>query len=251
MVEEVVKELPEAVLPEITILVPTWNRTKFFKLFVMNLMCQDYPHHLLKVIIDDDGDERFITNEETLTDFKKYISPMEITYITNKPRRSIGKKRDDLIKECKTKIFVFMDDDDIYLPTYISHTYNTMKEKKAGCAGCDKMLFCMTQRNFDIHAINCGNQVKLIHEATLMMTKKWYRASCKFADSSQGEGKNIFEGYNEKSIAITDITQIMCCVQHDGNTVEKLQFAREDNKIDLNLSDELISILKEILEIKE
>ena len=47
-------------LPEITILCPTWNRHKFLRLFAMNLKLQDYPHTKLKVIIDDDGDEKFI-----------------------------------------------------------------------------------------------------------------------------------------------------------------------------------------------
>jgi len=39
----------------------------------------------------------------------------------------------------------------------------------------------------------------------------------------------------------------MVCLQHDGNTVDKMQFAREDNKLDIELSDELIHKLKSIL----
>ena len=47
-------------LPEITILVPTWERSKFLPLFLMNLKSQIYPQHLLKLIIDDDGNDKFI-----------------------------------------------------------------------------------------------------------------------------------------------------------------------------------------------
>tara|TARA_R100000773_G_C4107047_1_gene49076 strand:- start:109 stop:486 length:378 start_codon:yes stop_codon:yes gene_type:complete len=125
-----------------------------------------------------------------------------------------------------------------------------MKDKRAGCVGSDKMLFCMTERNFDIHAINCGNNVKLIHEATIMATKKWYRASCKFQDSSQGEGKNIFVGYESK-VAITDVAKIMCCIQHGENTIEKLQFAKDENKLEIRLDDNLINLIKQILDIKD
>ena len=247
---EVVHDIPEPVLPEITILVPTWNRHKFLDLFVMNLKNQDYPHDKLKVIIDDDGSQKFITDEKELNDVKEFLHPMKVKYITGRPRRSIGKKRNQLVKDADTKIVSFLDDDDIYLPTYISHTYQTMINKKAKCAGSDKMLFCMTQNNFDVHAINCGNTVKLVHEATLMFTKKWFKASCGFGDNSMGEGKSLFTGH-ESQVAITDITKIMICVQHSENTVEKLQFAREDNKVHIKLNPQLIDLIKRILNIKD
>ena len=233
-------------LPDITILVPTFNRSKFLPLFLMNLKNQNYPHNKLKLIIDDDGENKFISD---IDEVRRILHPIEVRYFKDRPRRSIGKKRNDLIKDCETKILCFMDDDDVYLPTYISYSYETMKQKRAGCVGSDKMLFCMTQKNFDIHAINCGDNVKLIHEATLMMTKKWFRASCGFADGSQGEGKNLFFGMESK-VAITDITKVMCCLQHEGNTVEKLQFAKDDNKLDIRLDDKLINLIKNILDIK-
>ena len=250
MVKEVIHDVPEPELPEITILCPVWKRHEFLDLFVMNLKNQDYPHNKLKVIIDDDSDsERFITDEEELQQIKQYLHPIQIKYITGRPRRSIGKKRNDLVKDADTKIVCFFDSDDIYLQTAVSHTYETMINKKCKCSGSDKMLFRMTQKNFDIHAIDCGNTVKLVHEgACLMFYKKWFRASCGFADGSVGEGKNLFFGMESK-VAITDITKIMVCIQHDQNTVDKLQFARDDNKMDITLNPQLIALLKRILNI--
>lgn len=230
-------------MEEITVLVPTWNRSKFLPLFLMNLKCQDYPHHLLKLIIDDDGTDKFI---QDIDEVKRILHPIEVQYINNKPRRTIGKKRNDLVKECKTKIFCFLDDDDVYFPTYISHSYQVLKENKAGCVGSDKMVFCMTDRNFDLHAIDCGNRAVMIHEATMMMTKKWYKASCKFGNNSQGEGKNIFVGH-EKTVAFTDIMKVMCCVQHGSNTVNKLQFAKDDNKLPFGLDDKFKELLEKLL----
>jgi len=227
----------------ITILIPTYNRSKFLPLCLLNIKSQQYPHHLLNVIIDDDGEEDFI---QDLNQVKNYLAPIDVKYIKRDTKRTIGKKRNDLIKECKTKIFCFLDDDDIYFPTYITHSYQVMKFKKAGCVGCDKMVFCMTERDFDLHAIDCGNRAVMIHEATIMMTKKWYKASCKFANNSCGEGKNIFTGH-ERNVAITDIMKIMCCVQHPGNTINKLQFANEDNKLDFSISEEFKKLLHDIL----
>lgn len=237
-------------LPEISILVPVWNRQNFLPLLVMNLKSQLYPHSLLTVVIDDDteqSDDKFITDLQL---FKQMIAPIKVDYIYGKPRRSIGKKRHDLIKACKTKIFMFMDSDDVYFPTAISHSYEVlqqnMKKNKYGCAGSDKMLFCMTDKDFGVYAINCGDNIKLIHEATIMATKKWYLASPKFGNTSQGEGGHLFYK-NENNVGITDIDKIMVCVQHEGNTVDKLQFATDDKKVNVEISPEFKNVLSNIL----
>ena len=69
--------------PEITILVPTYDRHKFLPLFVMNLKSQTYPADRLKLIIADDFEYgRFITD---IDEFKREIHPIELTYLqTNK-----------------------------------------------------------------------------------------------------------------------------------------------------------------------
>jgi len=236
-------------LPEITILMPVWKRSEFLPLVVMNLKSQNYPHQNLRLLIDDDTenpDERFITNNKILQEVKEALHPIKVDYITGKPRRSIGKKRNDLIKACKTKIFMFFDSDDVYLPCAISYSYSVLKSNKFGCIGSDKMLFCMYDRDFSVHAIDCGNNKRLIHEATIMATKKWWKASCKFSDGSRGEGANLFAGHESK-VGITDVSKVMICVQHSGNTIDKLQFAKDQNKLKIEISDELKEILSKIL----
>ena len=231
---------------DITILVPVWNRVNFLPLLLMNLKSQDYPHEHLRLIIDDDTenpDERFIKN---LHEVEKMLYPIKVQYITGKPRRSIGKKRNDLIKACKTKIFMFFDSDDVYLPSAVSYSYSVLKQNKFGCVGSDKMIFCMTERDFSIHAIDCGNTKRLIHEATIMGTVKWWRASCKFSDGSKGEGANLFAGHESK-VGITDVSKVMICVQHGENTIDKLQFAKDENKLKIEISDELKDVLNKIL----
>ena len=227
----------------ISVLVPTYNRSKFLPLFLLNIKKQKYPHDKIHVIIDDDGDTPFIND---LNYVRQVLHPMKVLYSYNRERRTIGKKRNNLIKMCKTKIFAFMDDDDIYHNTYLTHSYETLKSKKVGCVGSDKMLFCMTDKNFDVHAIDCGDNVRMIHEASLMMTKKWYNASNKFNNHNTGEGKQLFDGF-ENDVAITDIMKCMLCVQHGDNTVDKLQFAKDDNKIDIEITDDFKNILNDIL----
>jgi glycosyltransferase involved in cell wall biosynthesis len=240
-------------LPEITILIPAWNRQNFLNLIVMNIKSQLYPHNKIKVIIDDDSEDKLkqlIPSVALLSEIKRHLHPIQLTYINNKPRRSIGKKRNDLIKECKTKIFAFMDSDDLYMNTYLTHSYELMKEKKVGCVATDKMIFCMTSKNFDLHCINCGDQIRQCHEATIVATKKWFRASSGFATKGFGEGKNLFDN-GRQDVAISDINKVMMCIQHGENSVDKLQFAKEENKLDFGISEDIKKILKSVLGMKD
>tara|TARA_R110000744_G_scaffold145320_1_gene257891 strand:- start:166 stop:897 length:732 start_codon:yes stop_codon:yes gene_type:complete len=232
-------------LPEITILIPTYNRRKFLPLILRNIFVQDYPHDKIKVLFDDDGKDKLFIDSE-LNQVREELKPIRFDTINHNEWRSIGTKRNELIKCCTTKIFAFMDDDDIYMPTYLSHSYSTLKLNNAGCVGSDKMLFCMTDKDFGVYAMNCGNNIHLIHEATIMATKKWFKGSCKFSENSAGEGKNLFEGQKNK-VAITDIKNIMICIQHDSNTIDKIQFSDPKYKIDLQMEPKMIELIQTIL----
>lgn len=235
-------------MEQISILVPTYKRRRFLPLLIRNIKLQEYPHKLLKVIIDDDSpeDEKLIISNQELKDIQKHLYPIQLEYKYSKNKRSIGKKRNDLIKSADTKIIAFMDDDDVYMPTYISYQYQLLKDNKAGCVGSNKMIFTMSEKDWEVYAIDCGDVKHLIHEATLMMTKKWYRASCGFENSSQGEGKTIFQG-NERKVVISDVMKCMICLQHPWNTIDKLQFCKDECRVKIDINEDLIKILENIL----
>ena len=87
----------------ISILTPTYNRNKFLKFYINNIKKQQYPHNLLDVIIDDDGDEPFISN---LDEVRNFLFPIKLTYLRYNQKRSIGIKRNNLVKNSKNKIFI-------------------------------------------------------------------------------------------------------------------------------------------------
>ena len=232
----------------ITILVPSYKRRRFLPLLIRNIKLQEYPHQLLSVIIDDDSpeDEKLIISNQELKDIQEHLHPIKLQYKYSKNKRSIGKKRNELVKSAETKIITFMDDDDVYMPTYITYQYQLLKENKAGCVGSNKMIFTMSEKDWKVYAIDCGDVKSLIHEATLMMTKKWYRASCGFENSSQGEGKNIFVGM-ERTVVISDVVRCMICLQHPWNTIDKLQFCKDECRINIEINEDLKNILEKIL----
>lgn len=239
----------------ITILIPSWKRRRFLPLLISNLKHQQYPHDLLTVIIDDDGiekpEDQLIKDDKELHEIKEHLQPIKLQYNKSSTRKTIGKKRNELIKQCKTKIFAFMDTDDLYLPSYLTYSIDLLKSKKVGCVGSDQMLFCMTDKNFDINYIQCGGNIELIHEASIVATKKWYKSTCGFANNSAGEGKNLFQGVSKDTVAVSDIRQCMICIQHSGNTIDKLRFAKEENKLDFKMDPNIIKLLNVILDYKD
>ncbi len=64
-------------LPNISILVPTYNRSKFLPLLINNLKSQTYPHNKLEVCIDDDGIEPITDN---IAGLQLDIYPIKLVY---------------------------------------------------------------------------------------------------------------------------------------------------------------------------
>jgi len=223
-------------MDRISILVPTYKRHKFLPLFLINVMIQDFDKKFLKLVIKDEDYDKVV----------EHLKPVKLIYKRTITKKTIGEKRNSLVKNAPDKIVAFMDDDDIYMPTYISYSYNMLRGNKVGCVGSNQMLFCMSNMNYEVYGINCGDKIPLIHEATIMFYKKWFNSTCKFARNSQGEGKKLFEG-SENKVFNTDISKIMICLAHDGNTVNKDRFAVAENKVEIKMNSSLISILEKIL----
>tara|TARA_R110000772_G_scaffold239221_3_gene351259 strand:- start:59 stop:778 length:720 start_codon:yes stop_codon:yes gene_type:complete len=232
-------------LPLISVLTPTYNRSKFLPLFLNNLKKQSYPLNKLEIVIDDDGTEPFTDNIEQL---RKDLSPSKLIYFKSKTKRTIGEKRNNLVKLATSKILINLDDDDIYNPAYIEHSYFTLKDKKCGLVGSNDMLFCYPKKDFKMTAIHCAHKVQ-IHEATMCYSKKYFRSMNGFLKNSRGEGVNMVQN-QDKNVGLTDITLCMICVAHDGNSVNKEQFDNPDHCLNMNYEGIERNILKQILEIK-
>lgn len=233
-------------LPNISILVPTYNRSKFLPLFIHNLKNQSYPHNKLEVCIDDDGTEPFTDNIQGL---QIDIYPIKLVYHREKKRRTIGEKRNNLVKKLsRNKIVCFMDDDDIYNPNYIHYSYDCLIKNKCGLVGSSSMLFTYPEMDYILTGIKCPSQVQ-IHEATMLFTKKYFNSVGGFEKTSQGEGSSfIHEG--DKRVFNNDINDVMICVAHDGNTIDKKQFSNDKLKLSVFKGPE-IDILNKILCIKK
>jgi len=190
----------------VTIVIPTYNRKKFENLISYNINTQNYPF-IKEVIIADDG-----LPDQALDLKIKY----NISYHTI-PRCTIGTKRNYLNSMCTTQYIVCMDTDDFYSKNYISNSIYSLIKSGRNIAGSAEMI--MYQISTGEYFYQRCLYLDMLNEATLVYTKK-YADTHTFTNASSGEGISFLRG-NTHEIIETDIRDVMCCITHAGNTVNK------------------------------
>jgi hypothetical protein len=225
---------------------PIFNRNQWTPLIMSNLRNLQYPRDKLEFVMDDDGTEKFFENPQQLEFFEKAIG-MKVQYFHTNQKRTIGKKRDNLVKKAKHKIIAFMDSDDMYLPTYLLHSIDVMTKNKASLVGSPEMLFMFPDSDFKMTAIKCMAK-RQIHEATMVFTKKHWRSQGGFINNSQGEGAKMIDFHSENKIATTNCQYCMVCIAHKENTVNKEQFKESQDITDCcNLTENDKNLITMIL----
>ena len=235
-------------LPSISILTPTFNRKRFLPLMIYNIYHFTYPKEKVEWNILESNDNS-LNNYEKLFNDKSEIADLEeklgikikYEYIDNE--MSIGKKRNWLSNTSSHGYLINMDDDDLYLPSYLNHSINILMNTGKQITGCLDMLFIYPQKDYQMSFIRCVKDFTLYHEATLCITKSYFRRCNQYKDSNKGEGRNMYKNHKSKC-GNSDIMKCMICVCWDGNTVNKDKFL--DYKINTNIQGDSLNILKKI-----
>jgi len=230
--------------PQISIITPIFERNKFKRLIISNLLNIDYPLDKIEYIIDDDGkEERFINNLDELNEFKEAIAPIQFIYKHYVKKREIGEKRNNLVKLATNKLIAQMDSDDFMLSPWLKYGIGEMKKNKLQLVGTNQMIFLFPKQDWKMTAIQCGEK-RMIHEAGMIFTKKHWKAMGGFKKSSQGEGTNMIDGMNPKTIGLLNCNDVMICICHDNNTINKDRFFELKN---LNMQNQLTNYDKELI----
>ena len=231
-VTKVDKILSYEELPPVSIIIPCYKSRKFVPLMLCNIFYMDYPKNKLEVCILQDGPEDLFPHN-SLEYFKKNCGcAVNYKYEPN-VRRTIGEKRNRLVKMASYKIVACMDSDDIYMPTYLRYSVSAIKQYKVGITSSASMMFCFPQYDYKLTGIRCGFK-RQAHEACAVFTKKHFRSMGGFvskgAKGNQGEGVKMID-HNEKMMCNLDIRMLMVCVVHsvdEGNTIDKERFKDAD-----------------------
>jgi len=117
--------------PFVSICTPTFNRRPFIEYTIKCYLSQDYPKDKIEWIIIDDGTDKI---EDLVKDIQG------VKYFKYDEKMTLGKKRNLMHSKSKGDIIVYMDDDDFYPPSRVSHAVEKLqKNKTALCAGSSEI----------------------------------------------------------------------------------------------------------------
>lgn len=238
-------------MKDVSILIPCYSRPNFLQLCLMNIKAQDYDHNHLVVMFEECRSELpFIENIDMV---KQHLYPIKVIHNITDNRRTIGEKRNTLIRKCQTDYFMFFDTDDLYLPSAVSHSITLLRNSpNAGIVGSDKMGFVFPLKNFLTTAINCGDNFHMIHEPTICSTKTFFKGKgLKFKRTSTGECEGMFSGLTREDVVISDVRNVMLCICHPENTIDKDMFSDTKRKIDIKIDPYLKEIILHSIRLKD
>ena len=119
--------------PFVSVCTPTFNRRPFIPTMFEMFRNFDYPKSRIEWIIVDDGSDK-------IEDLVKTSKIPQIKYVPIQKKMTLGAKRNYMHSLCNGSIIVYMDDDDYYPPTRVSHAVNILNlNKKALCAGSSEI----------------------------------------------------------------------------------------------------------------
>ncbi|MBO8126144.1 MAG: glycosyltransferase family 2 protein [Firmicutes bacterium] len=110
-------------LPEISVVIPTFNRKAILKKCLLSLLDQDFPTNHFEVVIIDDGSTdgtREMIQQLQLPEHFRYI------YQENQGR---SRARNNGIKAARGRIIVFLDSDMVVTPAFLRAHYEAHQER--------------------------------------------------------------------------------------------------------------------------
>ena len=221
--------------PMVTLVTPTtYSRVKFGKLMVSNILTQTYPHDKLTwLVVGDDLPETKVAFESIF----KHLQGIKCRYVPCDIKGDIGGKRNFAVSQATTKIIANLDDDDLYMKSYVEYSIKELKRTKSGIVGCRDMLIFFPECD--------GKMVYLkgisIHEATMVCTKSHWKTNKYHDGVMKGEGTKMVNGrYNNE----LNIREVMICLAHGENTYDKSRFLKSPQvEISESIKKNLINMI--------
>ena len=206
-------------LPFVSVCTPTFNRRPFIPYIIKCFDNQVYPKDKMEWIIIDDGTdliEDLVKNHPNIKYFK-YTTKM-----------TLGKKRNLMHEKSKGEILVYMDDDDYYPPTRVSHAVERLlNNKKALCAGSSEIYIYYKH----IHKMYQFGPYKETHAtAGTFAFKRELLKDSKYDDSkSLAEEKDFLKDYTVPFVQL-DPKHTILVFSHIHNTFDKRKLLEDTYK---------------------
>lgn len=209
----------------VSICTPTYNRVNFINGLIVNIINQDYPKYLIEWVIVDDGEDK---TEEIIEKSKNKLGEIKIVYVKLPKKVCLGKKRNIMHKYCTGNILVYMDDDDYYPPTRVSHAVEMLnKNPKLLCAGCSKIyVYFMDTKNI----YHFGPYHSYHATANTFAFRRKLLEQTKYDDNDVlGEESKFLKNYQIPMIQLNTLKTILV-ISHQFNTFDKRQILKQGKK---------------------
>jgi len=209
----------------VSICTPTYNRQKFINCLIENVMNQDYPKHLIEWVIVDDGDDKI---EEIIQKSKEKLLGIQIVYVKLPTKVPIGKKRNITHEHSTGNIIVYMDDDDYYPPTRVSHAVEMLTQTPdVLCAGCSKIYVYFTDRD---ETYKFGPYHSYHATANTFAFRRELLDETKYDDCDvSAEETKFLKNYHLPMIQLNTLKTILV-ISHEFNTFDKRQILKQGQK---------------------
>lgn len=227
-------------LPNVSIITPTYNRSKMLKLARRNFDKTDYPRNKLEWIIVDDSDEKDYNVPE------EYIKGDNIKYIRLNERKSIGEKRNIAVENSSYDYIMCMDDDDYYHPVSVKFRLGNLLHLNKNVVG--STCLGVLEINKIISRVSMSSFTEIFHkrvfESTLGFRKEYWKNN-KFSDTNCHEGEGLLKN------SINDFDDIVwqnigVSLIHYKNTNKRVIVTGETNGSHFNFDDELFNLITNI-----
>jgi glycosyltransferase involved in cell wall biosynthesis len=202
---------------KVSICTPTYNRRSFIPSAIQCVYHQDYTGLIEWVIVDDGTDP--------IEDLVKDIS--YVKYIRLPKKYPLGEKRNIMHANCSGDILVYMDDDDYYPPTRISHAVSKLMSSSALCAGSSilHILFHDIGKIFEFGPYGTNHATA----GTFAFKRELLKYTSYENDSCMAEEKHFLKNYTIPMVQL-DPQHVILVVAHNQNTFDKRQVLDKPNK---------------------
>lgn len=200
-------------LPTVSICTVTYNRGQYIPLLTKCVNNQDYPHQLIEWVVIDDSDDPTKCSPPNQDD-----TDVKIKYIRLNEKLKLGAKRNLSHTHCSGDIIVYMDDDDYYFPSRVSHAVERLQSTGKEVAGATYLYIYYAH---DDQVWTSGPFGKNHATAgTFAMTKKFANETFYEVDAETGE-ETAFLSKFTKDMAQLSHNKTLICISHSNNTFDK------------------------------
>lgn len=202
--------------PRVSICTVTYNRAGYLPLLQQHILNQTYPRERMEWVIVDDSDDQ----QNIFTPDPSKGLTIHQERLPQKLR--LGEKRNLSHALCSGDIIVYMDDDDYYPPTRVSHAVKRLLASQALIAGSTVLpILFIPEMELWIAGPYGKNHATA---GTFAFKRELIQQSRYDETKSFAEEKSFLKDYS-LAMEQLDPRQTIICIAHDSNTFEKRKLA--------------------------